>query len=130
MTTGNRQVRSWAAGQPPLRWSMTTLALFVMMYAATSLPLPTRAVALVPAIVAFVVTVRELLRQHRDDAPVRMRLGPSVTLVLLGFVLLIAVGQVVLYDSQKGYEDCISGANTQAAHAQCVLERQQGMFGQ
>lgn len=115
--------------QPPLQWSLTSLALFALVYAGASLPLPTRAIGLVPAGVIAVITVRELLRQRREDAPVRMRLMPSITLVLVSFVLLTAVAQGVLYDGIKQYQDCRSGANTSAARAQCEIQRQQNGFG-
>lgn len=121
--------RPGAEVQPPLSWSVTSLALFALVYAGASLPLPSRAIAVVPAVVIVVITIRELLRQRRDDAPVRMRLMPSITLVLVGFVLLAAVGQTVLYDGIKQYQDCLSGANTSTARAHCEVQRQQAGVG-
>jgi len=121
--------RPGATVQPPLQWSLTSLALFALVYLGASLPLPTRAIALVPTVVVAVITVRELLRQRREDAPVRMRLMPTITLVLVGFVFLTAVAQVVLYDGIKQYQDCLSGASTSQARAQCEVQRQQSGFG-
>lgn len=115
--------------QPQLRWSLTCLALFALVVVASDLPLPARAIALVPVIVAVVVTIQELLRQRREDAPVRMRLMPVITLVLLAFVLVTAAGQAVFYESVKEYQDCMSGANTAAARAHCELQRQQSGLG-
>jgi len=110
-------------------YSMTVVALFLLILLASALPLPQRAVAIVPIAVAAVISVRELIRLQRESAPALMRFGPFLTLGLVGMLLLAAATQVTLYVPLKAYEDCLAGANTQAAQAACAQERQQSLVG-
>jgi len=110
-------------------YSMTVVALFLLILLASALPLPQRAVAIVPIAVAAVISVRELIRLQRESAPALMRFGPFVTLGFVGMLLLAAATQVALYVPLKAYEDCLTGANTQAAQAVCAQQRQQSLVG-
>jgi hypothetical protein len=108
---------------------MTVVALFVLILLASGLPLPQRAVAILPIGLAAVVSVRELVRLRREQAPAMMRFGPFLTLGFVGMLLLSAVTQITLYGPLKAYQDCLAGANTQAAQAACSQERQQSLVG-
>lgn len=104
---------------PRTVWSLQVLALLAMTFFAAELPLPARAVALAPALVALWLSVHELLRQRRDDAPAGERVAPSITIVVVAFVLVLGALQAALYGPLKEYQDCVDRANTQAAQAQC-----------
>lgn len=110
-------------------YSLTVVALFVLILLASGLPLPQRAVAILPIGLAAFVSVRELVRLHREQAPTLMRFGPFLTLGFVGMLLLSAVAQIALYGPLKAYQDCLAGANTQAAQAACSQERQQSLVG-
>jgi len=110
-------------------YSLTVVALFLLILLASGLPLPQRAVALVPIVLAAVTSVRELVRLQREKAPPLMRFGPFLTLGFVGMLLLAAATQVALYVPLKAYEDCLAGANTQAAQASCAQQRQQSLVG-
>ena len=110
-------------------YSLTVVALFLLILLARGLPLPQRAVTIVPIVVAAVVTVRELRRLHREDAPVVARFGPYLTLGFVGMLLLASLSQLAFYGPVKAYEDCMGGANTQAAQAACGQQRQQSVLG-
>lgn len=111
------------------RYSLTVAVLFILVLLGAGLPLPQRAIAVVPLLVAAVESVRELRRLRRVDAPGVNRLGPVVTLGFVGLLLLAAVTQAALYGPQKAYEDCMAGAITQAAQAACTQQRQQYILG-
>ncbi len=110
-------------------YSLTVVALFLLILMAGGLPLPQRAVTIAPILVAAVVTVRELLRLHREDAPVVARFGPYLTLGFVGMLLLAVLSQLAFYGPVKAYEDCRAGANTQAAQAACAQQRRQSVVG-
>ncbi len=111
------------------RYSLTIAALFVLVLFGASLPLPQRGVAVVPLVVAGVESVRELRRLRRQEAGPLPRMGPTVTLGFVTLLLLAAITQATLYSTQKAFEDCMAGANTQAAQAICGHERQQRILG-
>jgi len=109
-------------------YSVTVVALFLLILLASALPLPQRAVALVPIVLAAVTSVRELMRLRREQAPALMRFGPFLTLGFLG-MLLAAVTQAALYQPLKAYQDCLAGANTETAKTACLKEHQQSLVG-
>lgn len=110
-------------------YSVTVVALFLLILLGTALPLPQRAVTIVPIVLAAVTAVRELMRLRREHAPPLMRFGPFLTLGFVGMLLLAAATQVALYAPLKAYEDCLTGANTRAAQAACAQERRQSLVG-
>lgn len=109
--------------------SMSVVGLFLLILFAAGLPLPQRAIALVPIVVVAVISVNELRRLQRTDAPVAARFGPFLTLGFVGMLLLAAATQVALYAPQKAYEDCLNMAKTQTAQADCSRQRQQSVIG-
>jgi len=110
-------------------YSVTVVALFMLILLASALPLPQRAVALVPIVLAAVTSVRELMRLRREQAPALMRFGPFLTLGFLGMLLLAAVTQAAFYQPLKAYQDCLAGANTETAKTACLKEHQQSLVG-
>ena len=111
------------------RYSLTIAVLFLLILVGGSLPLPRRAVVLVPIVVAIVVSVREMRRLSQTSASAFTRFGPAVALGLSGILLLGAVTQAIFYVPQKQYEDCMAGANTNTAQAVCTQQRQRSILG-
>lgn len=103
--------------------SLLVLFGIVAMY----LPLPRRFVAAVPLIAAVVLTVR-LLRFLKNRAR-REKLWPVLTLGLVGAMLATLVLQAVLYDQVHSYEQCLAGALTQQAKADCERLHQTDPLG-
>ena len=104
------------------------VALLVLLgLVAMYLPLPKRFVAFLPLLVAVVLTVR-LLRFLSTRAG-RERVWPVVTLVIVGMLLSMLALQVAFYGTVSAYEDCLSGAQTKQAEADCDVIRDTGMFG-
>lgn len=111
------------------RYSLTVAALFVLILVGGGLPLPRRGVVVVPIALTIVVSVREMRRLSRESASAFTRFGPVVALGLCAVLLLGAVTQAIFYAPQKRYEDCMTGANTNAAQAVCGQQRQQSIVG-
>lgn len=109
--------------------SLSVVALFLMILLAAGLPLPQRAIAILPIVVVGVISVLELRRLQRTEAPAVSRFGPFLTLGFVGMMLLAAATQVALYAPQKAFEDCLAHAKTQAAQADCSKQRQQSVIG-
>ena len=93
------------------------------------LPLPRRAIVVIPIVVAIVVSIREMRRLSRASSGAFTRFGPAVALGLSTVLLLGAITQAVFYVPQKRYEDCMTGANTSTAQTVCSQERQQSILG-
>lgn len=98
----------------------STVAMLVTLVAML-LPLPGRFVAVLPCTVGVwqaVLALRDAARR-RGELPVAHRVPPMMNLVL-ATLLFAALGvQVIFYSSASRYEDCVRGANTNAARAQC-----------
>jgi hypothetical protein len=94
-------------------------ALLLVGLLATYLDLPWKAVALVPLVLAAWETTRSLRDMARARAPRRVMvwsgIGLALTAYLAGSVLLM----LVFYGPFKTYQDCLAGANTAVARAQC-----------
>ena len=111
------------------RYSLTIASLFLLILIGAGLPLPRRAIVVVPIVVAIIVSVREMRRLSRSSAGAFTRFGPAVALGLSAVLLLGAVTQAVFYAPQKQYEDCMTGANTSAAQSVCNQQRQRSILG-
>ena len=111
------------------RYSLTIASLFVLILVGAGLPLPRRAIVVVPIVVAIVVSVREMRQLSRSSAGAFTRFGPAVALGLSAVLLLGAVTQAVFYTPQKQYEDCMTGANTNTAQTVCSQQRQRSILG-
>lgn len=104
------------------------VALLVLLgLVATSLPLPKRFVAVLPLVLAVVLTFR--LLRFLSTRPGKEKIWPVVTLVITG-VLLSGLGiQAAFYDTVSAYEQCIAGAQTSIAAGSCAQLRDAEMFG-
>ena len=111
------------------RYSLTIASLFLLILLGAGLPLPRRAIVVLPILVAIIVSIREMRRLSRASAGAFTRFGPAVALGLSTVLLLGAITQAVFYAPQKRYEDCMTGANTSAAQTVCTQERQQSILG-
>lgn len=111
------------------RYSLTIASLFLLILLGGGLPLPQRAIIVVPLAVASYASIREMRRLSKVPASAFTRFGPAVALGLSGVLLIGAVTQVVFYAPQKQYEDCLTGANTTAAQAVCNHQRQSNLLG-
>jgi hypothetical protein len=111
------------------RYSLSVAALFVLILLGGGLTLPRRTIVVLPIVLAIVLSVREMRRLSRVRASAMTRFGPAIALGLAGVLLLGVVTQVVFYVPQKRYEDCMTGANTNAAQAACGQERQRSILG-
>lgn len=103
--------------------SLLVLLGIIAMY----LPLPKRFVAVLPLLIAIVLSVR--LLQFLRDRPGRERVWPVITLVLVGLLLSSLGVQALFYESVKAYEQCLEGAQTQQARAACEELRRQSPLG-
>jgi hypothetical protein len=111
------------------RYSLTIACLFLLILLGAGLPLPRRAIVLVPIVLAIGVSIREMRRLSRASAGAFTRFGPAVALGLSSVLLLGAITQAVFYAPQKRYEDCMTGANTSTAQTVCSQQRQQSILG-
>ena len=104
------------------------IALLVLLgLVAMYLPLPKRFVAVLPLVLAIVLTVR-LLRVLSARGG-KEKIWPVVTLVLSGMLLSSLALQVVFYDSVHAYEECVAGAQTSIAEGDCAPLKDAGMIG-
>jgi hypothetical protein len=111
------------------RYSLTIASLFLLILFGGGLPLPQRAIVVVPLGVAIVASIREIRRLSRGSATPFTRFGPAIALGLSSVLLLGALTQVAFYGPQKQYEDCMTGANTSAAQSVCNQQRQRSILG-
>jgi len=110
-------------------FSLTMFCLILLVMFAMNLRLPQRLIAIVPITVAGVESVRALMTLGRLEATGRERLWPVVSLGLVGLMLMSLLTQVIFYGPQKAYEDCMTGAHTRVAQAECQHQRERSVLG-
>jgi cytochrome bd-type quinol oxidase subunit 2 len=104
------------------------IALLVLLgLVAMYLPLPKRFVAFLPLVVAIVLTIR-LLRFLSMRAG-REKIWPVFTLVIVGMLLSTLALQVAFYGTVSAYEECLAGAQTNLAQADCEKLKESSMLG-
>lgn len=103
--------------------SLLVLLGIIAMY----LPLPKRFIAVLPLVIAVVLTV-QLLRFLSGRAG-REKIWPAITLGLVGLLLSTLAVQAVFYDEVSAYERCTSEAQTQQARGTCEELRDKGPLG-
>ena len=104
------------------------LALLALLgLVAMYLPLPKRFIAFVPLLIAVVLTIR--LLRFLSARSGREKIWPAFTLVIVGMLLSTLVLQAAFYDSWSAYEDCLAGAQTRQATADCAQLKDAGMLG-
>lgn len=87
-------------------------------------PLPKRFVALLPLVVAVVLSVRLLTFLRGREG--REKVWPAVTLLLIGLLISNLAVQALFYDTVRSYDECVRSAQTQQAAAACEEMRKQG----
>ena len=92
------------------------------------LDLPWKAVALVPLVLAAWETVRSLRQMARAGAPRRAMVWSGIGLALIAYLAGSVLLMLAMYGPFKTYQDCLAGANTAVARAQCQDELD-GSFG-
>lgn len=120
MSTPGQQ---WSAAdaQERARLSLPVMVCVLLSVVAMYLPLPKRFVAVVPLLLAVVLSVR-LLRSLRHRRQ-REKIWPAVTLGMIGVLLASLLVQGVFYRSVHAYEECLAGALTAQARADCETLR-------
>lgn len=104
------------------------ILLFVLLgLAALYLPLPKRFVAVVPLVIAVVLSVR--LLRFLSDRSGREKVWPAVTLIIIGMLLSSLALQGVFYPRVRAFEECLAHAQTAIAAADCEPLRQGIVFG-
>jgi len=104
------------------------VALLVLLgLVAMYLPLPKRFVAVLPLVLAIVLTVR--LLRFLSTRGGKEKIWPVVTLVISGMLLSSLALQVAFYDSVHAYEECVAGAQTSIAEGECAPLKDAGMIG-
>jgi heme/copper-type cytochrome/quinol oxidase subunit 4 len=94
------------------------VALLVLLgLVAMYLPLPKRFVAFLPLVVAIVLTIR--LLRFLSMRSGREKIWPVFTLVIVGMLLSTLALQVAFYNTVSAYEECLAGAQTNLAQADC-----------
>jgi hypothetical protein len=113
------------AGLTSARRSTVLLLLGLL---ATYLDLPWKAVALVPLSLAAWESTRSMRQMARAGAPRRAMVWSGVGLALTAYLAGTVLLMLALYGPFKTYQDCLAGANTAVAKAQCQNELD-GSFG-
>lgn len=93
---------------------------FVLLgFLAGFMPMPYNVVAIVALVAAGVETVRTTRAMRAENAPRKMRQWNGVSLVIT-IALIVLVGlPYAFWGATRGYQQCMSGANTQLAQASC-----------
>ncbi|HEX8971070.1 hypothetical protein [Oryzihumus sp.] len=92
-------------------------------------PLPWTAIALLPLGLSVMEAVRALRAMSGGRAPARVVAWTSTGLVLAVVMGVATAAPFAFYDSSKRYQDCMVGANTSAAAAQCRADLYDGLTG-
>jgi cytochrome bd-type quinol oxidase subunit 2 len=104
------------------------VALLVLLgLVAMYLPLPKRFVAFLPLVFAIVLTVR--LLRFLSMRSGREKVVPVFTLVIIGMLLSTLTLQVAFYRTVSAYEECLAGAQTSIAQADCEKLKESSMLG-
>lgn len=96
---------------------------------AVGVPLPWTALALLPLGLATVESLQALREMKRGRAPRRVVAWAGAGLALTVVMALLTVLPFAFYDTSKRYQDCMVGANTETAAAQCRSDLYAGLTG-
>ena len=119
--------REIAFAREKAKRTLPVAVLVLLGIVAMYLPLPKRFVAFIPLGIAVVLTVR-LLRFLNMRAG-REKVWPALTLGVIGMLLSTLVFQVAFYRQVSAYEECVSGAQTALATADCQRLKEPGPLG-
>src|SRR5829696_7175493 len=125
--TEPQQAQEIAFAREKAKRTLPVALLVLLGLLAMYLPLPKRFVAFLPLVLAVVLTVR--LLRFLSARSGKEKIWPVVSLVIAGMLLSTLGLQVVFYDSVRAYEECLSGAQTSIAQADCQPLKDAGLFG-
>jgi heme/copper-type cytochrome/quinol oxidase subunit 4 len=125
--TDQHQEQEIAFAREKAKRTLPVALLVLLGLVAMYLPLPKRFVAVLPLVLAIVLTVR--LLRFLSMRGGKEKIWPVVTLVISGMLLSSLALQVVFYDSVRAYEECLAGAQTSIAEGSCAPLKDAGMVG-
>lgn len=117
----------FAFAREKARRTLPVTLLVLLGIIAMYLPLPKRFVAVIPFVLAAVLTVRLLrfLAERRG----REKIWPAITLGIVALLLSSLGLQAMFYDSVHAYEECLENAQTQQARGACEKLRDESPLG-
>ena len=90
-------------------------------------PTPERVVAVGPLLLAVALSIR--LRRFLSGRRGREKIWPAVTLGVIGLLLASLAVQGAFYRTVQAYEQCVDGAQTAQAKADCESLRDSVVLG-
>lgn len=109
--------RSIAYAREKARRTVPVLICVLLAVVAMYLPLPKRFIAVVPLLLAIGLSVR--LLRFLSNRRGREKIWPAMTLGIVGLLLASLAVQGAFYRTVQAYEQCIDGAQTAQARADC-----------
>ena len=109
--------RSVAYARDRARLTLPVLVCVLLAVVAMYLPLPKRFIAVVPLLLAVALSVR--LLRFLSNRRGREKIWPAMTLGVVGLLLASLVVQGAFYRTVQAYEQCVDGAQTAQARADC-----------
>lgn len=103
--------------------------LMLLGFLATELPMPGNAIALVALVPAAVESVRAVRALSGAGAAHRLTVWSLIGLVLILVLICVVVLTLVANIAHPGYAECLRGANTDVAAAQCQATAPDGLLG-
>ncbi|MEO5745193.1 MAG: hypothetical protein ABIQ53_11495 [Terracoccus sp.] len=126
MSTTEKE-RSIAYARDKARLTLPVLVCVMLAVVAMYLPLPKRFIAVVPLLLAVALSVR--LLRFLSSRRGREKIWPAVTLGVIGLLLASLAVQGAFYRTVQAYEQCIDGAQTAQAKADCESLRDSVVLG-
>ena len=109
--------KSVAYARDKARLTLPVLVCVLLAVVAMYLPLPKRFVAVVPLLLAIGLSVR--LLRFLSNRRGREKIWPAMTLAVVGLLLASLAVQGAFYRTVQAYEQCLDGAQTAQARADC-----------
>ena len=125
--SSREQERSIAYARDKARLTVPVLICVLLAVVAMYLPLPKRFVAVVPLVLAVGLSVR--LLRFLSNRRGREKIWPAVTLAIVGLLLASLAVQGAFYRTVQAYEQCVDGAQTAQARADCEGLRDSMVLG-
>ncbi len=126
MSTTEKE-RSIAYARDKARLTLPVLVCVMLAVVAMYLPLPKRFVAVVPLLLAVALSIR--LLRFLSSRRGREKIWPAVTLGVIGLLLASLAVQGAFYRTVQAYEQCVDGAQTAQAKADCESLRDSVVLG-
>lgn len=119
--------RSITDARDKARLTLPVLVCVLLAVVAMYLPLPKRFIAVVPLLLAAGLSVR--LLRFLSSRRGREKIWPAMTLGIVGMLLASLIVQGAFYSKVQAYEQCIDGAQTAQARADCESLRDSVVLG-